>query len=165
MARGQKVSDELKEKAIAMLATNNNVSAISRELDIPDSTLRTWQKNIKEGKDGSCKEFAKLREEKKKEFIENAWSSIELATSLINKRLARACFKEDLLDAMLEEALKETAGSDRRKQLVNNISNMKLDDITKISITLGTLYDKQALANGEATSREEQVVKKFEDFN
>ena len=165
MARGQKVSEEIKEKAIAMLATNNNIAEISRELDIPDSTLRTWQKNIKEGKDSSCKEFAELREKKKKEFIDNAWDNIELATSLINKRLARAYFKEELLDTMLEEALKETAGSDRRKQLAKNISDMKVEDITKLSITLGTLYDKQALANGEATSREEQVVKKFEDFN
>ena len=119
---------------------------------------------MEKGTDKDCANFTELRDKKKEEFIENAWRNIELATSLINKRLARAYFKEELLDTMLEEALKETAGSDRRKQLAKNISDMKVEDITKLSITLGTLYDKQALANGDATSREEQVVKKFEDF-
>lgn len=164
MARGQKIDAALKEQAIALLATTNNIAEVARKLNIKENTLRTWKKQLKEGTSKESKDFVELREKKKKEFVESAWVNIELATSILNKRLARALIQEDLLDTMLAEAQKETVGSDARKQLAKNIASMRLDDISKVSTTLGTLYDKQALANGEATSREEQIVKKFEDY-
>ena len=46
MARGQKVDAKTKEQAIALLATNNNIAEISRQLNIPENTLRTWKKNL-----------------------------------------------------------------------------------------------------------------------
>lgn len=164
MARGQKIDAALKEQAIALLATTNNIAEVARKLNIKENTLRTWKKHLEEGTSKESKDFVELREKKKKEFVESAWVNIELATSILNKRLARALIQEDLLDTMLAEAQKETVGSDARKQLAKNIASMRLDDISKVSTTLGTLYDKQALANGEATSREEQIVKKFEDY-
>lgn len=164
MARGQKIDAALKEQAIALLATTNNIAEVARKLNIKENTLRTWKKQLEEGTSKESKDFVELREKKKKEFVESAWVNIELATSILNKRLARALIQEDLLDTMLTEAQKETVGSDARKQLAKNIASMRLDDISKVSTTLGTLYDKQALANGEATSREEQIVKKFEDY-
>lgn len=163
--RGQKIDIATKEKAIAMLATSNNIAEVARQLNIKESTLHTWKKNMENGTDKDCKDFEELRNEKKKKFIEDSWKNIELASIILNRRLARACADEVVLDEMLKEALEQTAGSDRRKEVVRNIASMKLEDINKISTTLGTLYDKQALANGEATSREEQVIKKFEDFN
>ena len=164
MARGQKVDAKTKEQAIALLATNNNIAEISRQLNIQENTLRTWKKNLESGKDKDCENFVELREQKKKEFVDSAWANIELATSILNKRLARAYFQEELLDKMLEEASKEVVGSDARKTLAKNIANMRLDDINKISTTLGTLYDKQALAAGEATERVETEVKGFEEY-
>lgn len=164
MARGQKIDAALKEQAIALLATTNNIAEVARKLNIKENTLRTWKKQLEEGTSKESKDFVELREKKKKEFVESAWVNIELATSILNKRLSRALIQEDLLDTMLAEAQKETVGSDARKQLAKNIASMRLDDISKVSTTLGTLYDKQALANGEATSREEQIVKKFEDY-
>ncbi len=163
--RGRQIDIATKEKAIAMLMASNNTAEVARQLNIKESTLRTWKSNMEKGKDKDCKVFAELRQEKKKKFIEDSWKNIELASIILNRRLARACADEVLLDAMLKEALEQTAGSERRKEVVRNIASMKLEDINKVSTTLGTLYDKQALANGEATSREEQVIKKFEDFN
>lgn len=164
MARGQKIDAELKEQAIALLTTTNNIAEVARQLNIKENTLRTWKKQLEEGTNKESKDFVELREKKKKEFVETAWANIELASAIINKKLARALLKEDLLDSLLVEAQKETVGSDARKTMAKNIATMKLDDIGKLSTTLGTLYDKQALANGEATSREEQIVSKFEDY-
>lgn len=169
MAQGKKYNDDLKEQAFALLSVNNSVQYVAEQLGVPRSTVSTWKialdKKIKEGNLTNDEvNLVKLRQKKKEEFIEQSWNNIELASKIIHKKLMRAYFKEDELDLVLEEALKETAGSDRRKVLVNNIASMKLDDIGKISTTMGTLYDKQALANGEATSREEQIVSKFEDY-
>ena len=157
--RGQKIDAALKEQAIALLTTTNNIAEVARKLDIKESTLRTWKKQIEEGTSKECKDFVELRYQKKKEFVESAWQNIELATSILNKRLTRALIQEDLLDKMLEEAQKESVGSEARKQLAKNIAGMRLDDISKVSTTLGTLYDKQALANGEATSKVDGVIK------
>lgn len=179
--RGKKFNDDIKEKAFTLLATNNNAKVVADTLGLKYTTVKTWEKKFlkeaeeqqkaKDSKDNvsqsvtnlRSENLIELRNEKKKEFIEESWKNIELASAILNKRLTRAYIREDLLDAMLDEALKETAGSDKRKQIAKNIGDMKLDDINKISTTLGTLYDKQALANGEATSREE-VIKKFEDY-
>lgn len=54
--------------------------------------------------------------------------------------------------------------TERKKALARQLASIKVEDIGKLTVALATLYDKQALANGEATSREEQILKGFEDY-
>ena len=105
-----------------------------------------------------------IGDKKKKEFVALSWKSIEMASIIMQRRLARAVLKEEMLDELLAEAQKEES-ADKRKQFAKNIASMKLDDISKLSITLGTLYDKQALAGGEFVNSGENTIKKFEDFD
>ena len=48
--------------------------------------------------------------------------------------------------------------------VVKEIKSFKSPKLSELSTLIGTIYDKQALANGEATSREETVIKGFEDY-
>ena len=157
--RGQKTDEQTKEKALAMLAVSNNLAEVARKLKVPESTLRDWRKGFKDDK-----KFVELRNKKKKEFIALSWKSIEMASIMLQRRLARAVLKEDLLDEMLANAQKGES-AEIRKQYAKNIASMKLDDISKLSVTLGTLYDKQALAGGEFVNSDENAIKKFEDFD
>lgn len=163
--RGKKYNDDIKEKAIALLATNNNISEIARKLDIKENTLRTWKKQLEEGTSKESKDFVELRDKKKTEFIDKAWRIIGHAQELLERRIERALLSENMLDDLLLELLQtENLTSDDRKALYKKMSAIKIEDIGKLTTALGTLYDKQALASGDATSREEQVVKKFEDY-
>ena len=63
-----------------------------------------------------------------------------------------------------EESEKNRSNEKKRQRICSKIDALKLDNLSQISTTLGTLYDKQALANGEATSREETIIKGFEDY-
>lgn len=80
--------------------------------------------------------LVKLRAKKKEEFATRAWQAINLAQTLLERSLKRAV--------------------DENKEI----------DLGKLVTIIGTLYDKQALANKEATEivDGEIGVRKFEDF-
>ena len=127
--RGQKFNDDIKEKALAMLATNNNLSEVARNLGINESTLRTW-------KNSNNDEFTKLRTKKKEEFVNRAWEVISLGQKILIRDLKTA------------------------------IKSGKAIDLGKLSTIIGTMYDKQALANNESTANigitVEELLKKVE---
>lgn len=163
--RGKKYNDDIKEKAIALLATNNNTSEVARKLNINPNTLHTWKTNLEKEQTEESKKFAKLREEKKEKFIDKAWEIIEQAQDLLERRIARALASEEQLDEMLAELLRtEGLTNEDRKALCKKMFAIKVEDISKLTTALGTLYDKQAVANGDCTSKEEVVIKKFEDY-
>lgn len=80
--------------------------------------------------------IANLRNVKKQEFVVRAWQAVNLSQTLLEKALKEA-----------EEGKRDI-------------------DVDKLVRVIGTLYDKQALANKEATEIVEgnAVIKKFEDF-
>ena len=192
MAQGKKYNDDVREKAYALLAVNNNVQYVANELGLPYTTVRTWKNKWlqesaqsspsgeKESEDTTvgggekseseddCEyNLAKLRNKKKTEFVEVAWGMIDNVTSLLKRRIDRALISERELDALLEElALAEDISDAQRRDLYKRFSALKLEDVRALGVLLGTLYDKQALANKEATAIIEGnlVVKKFEDF-
>lgn len=130
MAKGKKFNDDIREKAFAMLATNNNLSEVAREVGVNESTLRTWKSEKRND------EFTKLRQKKKEEFVNRAWDIVKLGQELILKELNEA---------------------------KNNNTSI---DIGKLSTVIGTMYDKQALINDEATANigitVEDLLKKVE---
>lgn len=97
MSRGKKTDNETIYKIMLSVFRTGNFSETGRQLGIP---ARTVEKIYKQNKDKE--EFAKLCEEKKDEFVENA-------TRLINKALNR-----------LEEALDDK----EEKIAVNNLTTV-----------------------------------------
>ena len=121
--RGKARTPEERIKAIEMMAVTS-VLDVSRQTGIPESTLRAWRDGKTKSSRENAEEYAKLRAEKKAEFIERGWAIIESAQGLL----------ADLIEADKARPIEE------RK--------LKAQDITNI---IGVQYDKQALANNEAT--------------
>ena len=162
MAKGQKYNDDLKEKARALLSVNNSSSFVARELGLPVSTITTWKKQF-EAEEGD-KSFAKLRQKKKEEFIKQAWEDIDLASSILHRRLERAADNERKLDELLENiVLTPDISVEDKKAFITQIASIKLMDISKVCTAMGLLYDKQALASKDATAVVEGSMK-FEDM-
>ena len=164
MAQGKKYPQEIKEKALALLAVNTNVSAVARELGLPRSTIVTWQQEAQNDED-----FGKLREQKKEDFINGAWDIVMRAQRLIAKRLDRAEKDDEKLDILLDEieCIPDEELSDaQRRVLVKRITDLKLEDIGKLGTVMGTMFDKHALALNQPTAIHggEVVVKRFEDM-
>lgn len=170
MARGQKYNDDLKEKAFALLAVNNSVSLVAKELGLPRSTVKTWKEIYdKEAEEGGEPTIAELRQENKKRFVDDAWRLINKTKTLLERRLDRALTNEDELDELLDEICKldnKELSNEQRKALYSKIKTLKLEQTKELAVVLGTLYDKQALANKEATAIIDGNItfKKFEDF-
>lgn len=170
MARGQKYNDDLKEKAFALLAVNNSVSLVAKELGLPRSTVKSWKEDYdKKAEISGEPTIANLRQENKKRFVEDAWRLIDKTKTLLERRLDRALTNEDELDELLDEICKldnKELSNEQRKAMYQKIKSLKLEQTKELAVVLGTLYDKQALANKEATAIIEGdiTVKKFEDF-
>ncbi len=170
MAKGQKYNDDIREKAIALLTVNNSVSFVARELGLPRSTVKSWKEAFdKEAEANGEDNIAKLRQKKKEDFINDAWKLIDLSKGVLEKRLTRARDNEEALDELVDEICKldyKTLTSQQRQSLYMKLAKIKVEDVKSLATVLGTLYDKQALANKEATAIVEGsiTVKKFEDF-
>lgn len=164
--RGKKFNDDIKEKALALLATNNNAKFVADKLGLKYTTVKTWEKKFLEqantGDVPQDKNLVALRKKKKAEFVDNAWEIIEKTQSLLMKRIERALDSEDKIDQLLEEILlldNKDLSQEQRKALYRKISTIKVEDVGKIATVLGTIYDKQALASNEPTSRVEGNIR------
>ena len=113
MAKGKKFNDDIKEKALSMLMTNNNTSEVAKTLGIKESTLRSWRSNPNND------EFAKLRQKKKKEFVESAWDIIEKTQKLLRRRISRALEQEDEIDELLDKAMDELDEDEKENDKTN----------------------------------------------
>ena len=175
MAKGQKYNDDIKEKAFALLVSNNNVALVAKELGIPRPTIIGWVKaRDKKAKESGEATLDDLRQEKKKDFIDNAWKLIGDSMSVAQRRISRELELEDSIDKIAEimkgnaKKIEEETGIGwfELLNLIDKLKTVKNFKLGELSTLVGTMYDKQALANKEET----QIiggnisVKKFEDF-
>lgn len=167
--RGKKFNDDIKEKALALLATNNNAQVVADTLGLKYTTVKTWEKNILKD-EVKGKEFRELRRKKKQEFVDEAWGIINQAQKLLKRRFERALINETQLDELIDEIMQlesKDLSTEQRKSLYKKMATIKIEDVGKIATVLGTMYDKQALANDEPTERVnvrlEDLLEKVED--
>lgn len=148
MARGSKYTDKQKEQALAMLTTMP-FKTVSENLDIPENTLRDWNKNAEK----INPEFVELRNKKKEEFVESSWRIIEKANRLIEKKIDRALSTEEDIDKIIDKAkVSDKLDKEDIIALTKSVNKLGIDNIGQVSTVVGTLYDKQALINKEATN-------------
>lgn len=162
MARGQKYGDKIKEKAYALADCGNTITAIAKSLKVPRTTVKGWLKRRNETADANSEE---ARKKNKERFVNDAWRSIHAGNGILVRRLERALGQEDEMDRLLDEFLSgaKDLSDEQRRELLRKFNALKVEDIGKIAVTLGTLYDKQALIAKEATGIIE-VDRRFEDF-
>lgn len=124
MAQGKKTSTKKREIAKAAICINPDVSEpeLAKIVGIAKSTAHYLKKDIIQN-DIGVDNFETLREQKKAEFIQEAWETVKRIHLKINEKL-------DTLD----------------------FEQLKKVNIRDLAVALGTIYDKQALASGEPTT-------------
>ena len=147
MAQGSKYSDEIKEQALALLVSKS-LQEVSKQLKIPERTLRDWRDN----EEKINAEFAQLRKEKKREFATKSWQLIEKANKILEIRLDRELNDEATIEALIK-SLKENPEITQEEVIAlrKAFQRIRIDSISQLTTMIGTLYDKQALVNKEAT--------------
>ena len=162
MAQGKKFGAEIKEKALALLASGKSVPDVAKELNLNYNTVYGW--NVRQGKDDP--HFEELKSLKKEEFIKNAWDCVMRSQRLIMRRLERVERSEDAIDKLIDEIVENTdedvTFADKRA-LINKLSAIELPDLSKLGVIMGTMYDKFALASGDPTVNHGGVVR-FEEL-
>lgn len=156
--RGQKHTDETRIKAIELLSVYS-VAEVARQLGIPETTVRTWANGETIASKNDAEQLVELRNKRKQEFANDAWDIIDLAKKVMKRRLSRALTQESELDELLDTAIGEIEngfGTEKQKSkqiqsVSGKIQALKLEDLKELSVALGTIYDKQALANNENT--------------
>lgn len=156
MAKGKKTDNETIYKVMLSYITTRNYSETARQLDMPESTVR---KIVDDNKDNEL--FAKLCEEKRDEFVEEADKIIYKATRLLDRRLDTALENQDELESILDEAMQldnKEFNDSQKKALIKRISKLQVNALNEITTAIGTMYDKRALAKGEPTSNEKLTI-------
>ena len=150
MAKGKKTDNETIYKVMLSVFSTGNYSETARQLNMPITTV---EKIYKDNKDKE--EFVKLCNEKKEEFTETATRIINKATSLMEQRIDLATEHENELEEIIDEIWmtdKKEMNETKKKALVAKISGMQLYSLKELSVAIGTMYDKRALAKGESTA-------------
>lgn len=165
MAQGKKFGAEIKEKALALLASGKSVPDVAKELKLNYNTVYGW--NVRQGKDDP--HFEELKSLKKEEFIKNAWECVMKSQRLIMRRLERVERSEDAIDKLIDEIVENTdedvTFADKRA-LINKLAAIELPDLSKLGVIMGTMYDKFALASNEPTAvvGGQVTLKRFEEL-
>jgi len=148
--RGKPYPPDVKERALAELATSSSVAEVERKTGIPNQTLHGWLKEAEEQQ-----QYRDFREEKKKEFVQAAWNTISDALALGNNRVKRALKHENEFDEFIELVQGTELSGPQKAALIAKIKQLQVQNIRDISTYVGTIYDKAALAAGDATARGE----------
>lgn len=116
-------------------------------------------KKIVKSKEEAAAEKEKKRKEtlvaNKKKFSNDSWDNIKKAQEVINRRLDRALKQEAAIDELVDIVLNandEELSEEQKKSLLHKLRKIRVDDVRDVVVVIGTLYDKQALANDEATN-------------
>jgi hypothetical protein len=143
-----KHSDEIKQQAIVIFATTQNLSETARALNLPKATVKTWidKKEVKA-------QIEQIQTEKRQDFAEKATAIIDKGLELLDRRLSTALDKQQELEKMFDVVANDEDLTDKQKQsLISTIRTLELQKLGEITTAVGTLFDKRALARGESTS-------------
>ena len=149
MPKGKKTSEAKKEEIKAVLAINPEASErdVAKVVGLANSTIHQILPEIKKSDD-----LEHIRAIKKQEFIANAWEIIGKALRLTEKRFTKALEAEEAFDIILDTIQNtDNLNPAQKMGLINKLKAVEMSNIRDIAITLGTIYDKAALAAGEPT--------------
>lgn len=174
MAQGKKYGDDVKERAYALLATGDNPQTVAKKMNLPYTTVKTWYyKWIKSDKktDESEENLVELRNAQKERFVNKAWGIIINSANLAERKVSRALYLEERIDAVADAISKHSESIARETgiawdslvTLVKELKGFKAMRLGELSTIINVMYDKQALINKDPTCITE--AKKFEDFN
>ena len=151
MPRGVKTDNATKIKIMTSYALTNSYNATAKEFEMSENTVKRIILNNKE-------EFAKISEQKKVLFKDKANLIIDKALRLLDKRIDKALHNEEELEELIDLVFKandpennEELTRKEKIDIAKKISRLELNNLSEITTSLGTLYDKVRLAEGKST--------------
>lgn len=157
MAKGKKTDALTIYKIMLSVFETNNFSETARNLKIPVKTVEMIYKKNKDKK-----EFTKLCQEKKEEFVDKADRIVNKGTELLERKLTLALEKQEDLEMLIDEVMDVKDDDMKYKEKVDaikKIAKLQLNNLSEITTAIGTIYDKRALSKGESTQNQTMIVK------
>jgi len=155
-SRGQQLDNLTIERIKAMYATGVAKQAIADELNLSWATVDKYSKLEEDG-------FEELRAKRQREFIDACWRNITDAIELGNQKvnLAKMASKDfkEMVDKTAQTLKDQGADPQVIAEVVKAMSKMGDIPLAHISTYIGTLYDKQALAQGDPTEITENITR------
>ncbi len=149
MRQTKRYSPEIKEKAYMMSACGSSAYEISRKLNVPRQTVEGW---IKARRAADPDKYEAIRENARKGFVEQATGIIDKGMELLDRRITTALDFEKELDKLLSDLEDgKVASVTELRNIAAKLEQLKIYNLKDITTAIGTLYDKRALAKGEAT--------------
>ena len=145
MAKGIQPDDNTKEKVKALLAAGKAKNQVAKEVGISWATV---DKISKEEPD----ELENLREQKRIQFIDRLWNSMDEALKLADKRIALAIDANQKLDELSDAVGDAEIDPKKAMELQRAIESISSVPLGQISTFIGTIYDKHALMTGGKTA-------------
>ncbi len=139
-------------------AITDNLRETSRQTGIPFSTV----KDIVDRHRGE-QSFEQLRSQKREEFSQRASRIVFKGLTLLERRYDKALDNEDeieeLIDIVMNADEKEDGISYKEKvALAKKLGRLELNNLSEITTSMGTLFDKMRLATGESTENTNQTI-------
>ena len=150
--QGRPLPDEYKEAIKALALTGLNRQQIADKLGINWSTVDTYWNE-------SDPKFEELTDKRKKRFIESCWRNIEEAVAFGNEKVLAAREGKEMLKQARKEMLEEGLEPEVVAEIIKALSKFADIPLNHVSTYLGTLYDKQALAQGDPTEITENITR------
>ena len=148
MSREKKrYSERDRELAVALYTASGNITEVSERLGVPRTTVQSWLQK------SADVDIEALRRVQKEKFVAEAWQIVADAQAVIGRRVVRALNSEDEIDRIIEEVEAtpdEELSRDARASLIRKLQAIRLDDLSKVAVVMGTMYDKATLASKQA---------------
>lgn len=147
---------------------SNNKSETARQFGVSPRTVANIIKatpNFAEVSEQKKEEIKEEAKEWSKQFRENTRDSIDIAIKLGNKKILQALEGDENIEKMMDKILDSKLGEKEKGQIIKTLTSILCVNLKEISTYVGTLYDKQALENGDPTSRSDNMNKNIHDVN
>lgn len=138
------LSDEKREQVKALLATGAAKNDVAKKVGCSWATVDSISKEAPD-------EIESFRDDKRKQFIDRLWNSMDKALGLADKRIQLALESSDKLDE-LHDAIGDALDPKKAHELQTAINNLSTVPLGQISTFIGTIYDKHALMTNQNTA-------------
>lgn len=149
---GHKLPQDKVEQIKADLQVYTSINYIAKRNEVSWETVKRIEEEYED-------DIEKYRDEKKKEFADRAWESIQDAMKIGDRKLKLTLEKSEELDYIMKKLVNTANQEDvsfralkDQLKLVSALADYSLRDL---STFVGTLIDKHELVTGGATSRTE----------
>jgi len=140
------LTDAQREQIKSLLATGASKNSIAKQCNVSWSTVDLISKENPD-------QFETIREQKRMQFIDKLWTNMEDAIELGHQRIKMAKESSDRAEELIEQMLEgEEVDAQKVMELSNLLDKVNSIPLSHLSTYFGTLYDKQALMNGDPTA-------------